>query len=132
MSTSLGLSQIGQIAIPVKDVAAATRFYRTALGMKCVSEMAEMSFFDCDGMRLMLARPEGLEPGYRSGVIYFTVENIYTAANTLVSRGVQFISKPHVAARTPDHEVWFAFFKDIDGNMLALMSEIHKVWEEIE
>jgi len=26
-------------------------------------------------------------------------------------------------ARMPDHELWMAFFNDLDGNQLALMEE---------
>ncbi len=27
-------------------------------------------------------------------------------------------------AKMPDHELWMAFFRDPDGNLLALMSEV--------
>jgi methylmalonyl-CoA/ethylmalonyl-CoA epimerase len=27
-------------------------------------------------------------------------------------------------ARMPDHELWMTFFKDTEGNTLALMSEV--------
>lgn len=27
-------------------------------------------------------------------------------------------------ATMPDHELWMAFFRDPDGNLLALMSEV--------
>ena len=27
-------------------------------------------------------------------------------------------------ARMPDHELWMAFFRDSEGNLLALMSEV--------
>jgi methylmalonyl-CoA/ethylmalonyl-CoA epimerase len=39
------------------------------------------------------------------------------------SRGVNFIDKPHLIAKMPDHELWMTFFKDPDGNTLALMCE---------
>jgi len=32
--------------------------------------------------------------------------------------------EPHLVARMPDHELWIAFFKDPEGNTLALMSEV--------
>lgn len=126
MSVGLGLARIGQIAIPVQDVAAAARFYRSALGMKCISEIRELAIFECGEVRLILAKPEEPAPALSgsSCVVYFTVENIHTACNTLVTRGVRFLGKPHVVARTPDSETWVAFFRDADENTLALMSEV--------
>ena len=39
---------------------------------------------------------------------------------------VRFEGKPHLIARLPDHELWMAFFRDPDENLLALMSEVRK------
>ena len=36
---------------------------------------------------------------------------------------VQFVSAPHRVARLADHELWMAFLRDPDANVLALMSE---------
>jgi methylmalonyl-CoA/ethylmalonyl-CoA epimerase len=33
-------------------------------------------------------------------------------------------SSNHLIAKMPDHELWMAFFRDPDGNLLALMSEL--------
>ena len=38
-------------------------------------------------------------------------------------RGVGFVGEPHLIAKMPDHELWMAFFKDLDGNLMALMCE---------
>jgi methylmalonyl-CoA/ethylmalonyl-CoA epimerase len=46
------------------------------------------------------------------------------AYRALVARGVAFLAKPHVVARMPAYVLWLAEFKDPDGNVLALMSEI--------
>ena len=55
---SLNLSKIGQIAIGVSDIDIATEFYRDTLGMRFLfSAPPGMSFFDCDGVRLMLTHP---------------------------------------------------------------------------
>jgi methylmalonyl-CoA/ethylmalonyl-CoA epimerase len=47
----------------------------------------------------------------------------------LKSRGVVFDSDPHLVARMPDHDLWMAFFRDPDRNVLALMCEknSHKI-----
>ena len=44
----------------------------------------------------------------------------------LVSRGVAFVGEPHVIHRTPQYDLWMAFFKDSEGNPLALMCEQQK------
>ena len=41
----------------------------------------------------------------------------------LSGRAVSFLGEPHLIAKMPDHELWMAFFKDTEGNTLALMSE---------
>jgi methylmalonyl-CoA/ethylmalonyl-CoA epimerase len=34
------------------------------------------------------------------------------------------VDEPHLIARLPDHDLWMAFCKDSEGNLLGLMSEI--------
>jgi len=56
---TLALSTIGQIAVVVHDVEKATGFYRDTLGMRFLFGAGpHLSFFDCDGIRLMLSHPE--------------------------------------------------------------------------
>jgi methylmalonyl-CoA/ethylmalonyl-CoA epimerase len=42
----------------------------------------------------------------------------------LTARGIVFEEKPQLVAKMPDHELWMAFFRDPDSNLLALMSEV--------
>jgi methylmalonyl-CoA/ethylmalonyl-CoA epimerase len=121
---TFNLSRIGQICMVVHDMKKAIAFYRDALGMKFLFEAPNMAFFDCDGVRLMLGLPDRPELDHPGSILYFKVENIQGAFDTLSSRGVRFIVKPHLVARMPDHDLWLADFKDIDGNILALMSEV--------
>jgi methylmalonyl-CoA/ethylmalonyl-CoA epimerase len=118
-----GLATIGQIALTVADVARAIEFYRDVLGMKLLFEVPNMGFFDCDGVRLMISGSEKPDEHYGS-VIYFKVPDIQQAYATLYERGVPFEGNPHLLARMPDHELWMAFFRDPDRNLLALMSEV--------
>lgn len=117
-----GLSTIGQIALTVRDSARSVAFYRDVLGMKLLFEMPGMGFFDCGGIRLMLSASETLET--YSSILYFKVPDIQTAYETLREREVVFDREPHMIARMPDHELWMAFFRDPDRNLLALMSEV--------
>jgi catechol 2,3-dioxygenase-like lactoylglutathione lyase family enzyme len=125
---SLNLSKIGQIAIGVSDIDRATEFYRDTLGMRFLfSAPPGMSFFDCDGVRLMLTLPEqGRDESKSSSVIYYTVEDVQQATETLKSRGVRFIGEPHIIHSTDTYDLWMSFFTDPDGLTLALMAEVAK------
>src|SRR5437867_10408625 len=118
---SLSLSRIGQISMVVHDIKRAVAFYRDVLGMKFLFEAPNAAFFDCGGVRLYLGLPDKPENDHRGSILYYKVEDIHAAAETLRSRGVDFIVKPHLVARLPDHDLWLADFKDLDGNVLALM-----------
>ena len=121
---SLGLSAIGQIAMNATDIPRAVAFYRDALGMRLLFEVPpKMAFFDCAGVRLMLSLPETPEYDHAGSVLYFRVDDIDQAYAQLTERGVEFRDKPHLIARMPDHELWMSFFKDSEGNTLALMAE---------
>ena len=120
----VALNSIGQIAILVKDVARATEFYRDKLGMKHLFSAGNLSFFDCGGVRLMLDKPEKTEAG--TSIIYFKVAEINEAHEQMKSRGVQFVDSPHLIARLPDHDLWMTFFRDSEGNLLSIMSEVRK------
>ena len=123
-TTEFGLTRISQIAINVHDLKKATAFYRDTLGMKFLFEAPNMAFFDCGGVRLMLGVAEKPELDHSASIIYYRVEDIEAAHEILASRGVQFDGKPHLIARLPDREIWMAFFRDCDNNLLALMSEV--------
>jgi methylmalonyl-CoA/ethylmalonyl-CoA epimerase len=120
--TQVALNSIGQIAVLVKDVARATEFYRDKLGMKHLFSAGNLSFFDCGGVRLMLDKPEKAEAG--TSIIYFKVTEINEAHEQMKSRGVQFVDSPHLIARLHDHDLWMTFFRDSEGNLLSIMSEV--------
>ena len=124
LDTSFGLSTIGQIAIPVKDLERAVTFYRDSLGMRFLFKVPRLAFFDCAGVRLMLDIPETEEFQKHSSIIYFMVADLAAAHRTLLERGVTFRTDPHIAAKMADREVWMAFLLDTEGNTLALMNEI--------
>jgi len=119
-----GLDQIGQIAVPVTDIERSIAFYRDVLGMRFLFQAPPgLGFFDCGGVRLMLDAPAKEQAG-NSSVIYYMVKEIQTTFERLSAKGVTFETKPHLIAKMPDHELWMAFFRDPDENLLALMSEV--------
>lgn len=119
------ISSIGQVSINVHDLARAVAFYRDTLGLRFLFEAPpKMAFFDCGGVRLMLGVPEEPEFDHPSSILYYKVADIHSAWQALSEAGADLRSAPHVITRMQGHELWMAFFRDSEGNTLALMSEV--------
>lgn len=118
------LSELGQIAIVVRDVAAATTFYRDVLRLKFLFAAGpNLAFFAAGSVRIMLSTPEGAgQPGQNS-ILYFKVRDISSAHAAIVARGASPASPPSLVARMPDHELWLAGVRDPEGNVIELMEE---------
>jgi methylmalonyl-CoA/ethylmalonyl-CoA epimerase len=124
-ATGIGITHLGQIAINVKDPDRAAAFYQDKLGLKLLFKAPPgLAFFDCGGVRLMLARAEKPEFDHPSSVLYFAVADIQAAYGKLKESGVHFEDEPHLIAKMPAHDLWMTFFRDTEGNLLALMSEV--------
>ena len=124
MASDLYLAEIGQIALNVRDVDASAEFYQQKLGMQLLFKAPPgLAFFTNGSVRLMLSAPENGDFTASSSIIYYEVDDIDTATSALRGKGVHFTGEPHMIARMPDHELWMAFFNDLDGNQLALMEE---------
>jgi len=117
------LATLGQIALTVSDIETATAFYRDALGIPLMFEADNMAFFDLGPVRLMLAAEEGQNKAGASAVLYYVVEDIAAMYDTLLLRGVSFEREPFVVHETDEAELWMAFFRDMDMNLLAMMQE---------
>jgi methylmalonyl-CoA/ethylmalonyl-CoA epimerase len=125
-STSPAISRLGQIAINVHDLNRATAFYRDILALPLLFTAGSLVFFDCGGVRLMLTPPEKPEFDHPSSVLYFAVPNIAAAHRQMLNCGVRFEGEPHLIAKMPDHDLWMAFFRDSEENLLGLMCELSK------
>jgi methylmalonyl-CoA/ethylmalonyl-CoA epimerase len=124
---SPGLRQIGQIAIAVKDLPAAVAFYRDVLGLPFLFDAPpHLAFFDCGSVRLMLTTPEKPEFDHPASIIYFKVVNIQETTTVLKARGVVFDSDPHLIAKMPSHDLWMAFVRDPEKNLIGVMSEVER------
>jgi predicted enzyme related to lactoylglutathione lyase len=119
------IASIGQVSIRVHDLGRAVIFYRDTLGLRFLFEAPpKMAFFDCGGVRLMLGVPEDPEFDHPSSILYYKVGDIHAAWQALSEAGADLRSPPHMVARMQDHELWMAFFRDSEGNTLALTSEV--------
>lgn len=122
-----GLSAIEQIAVNAHDLERAVGFYRDKLGMKHLFTVPpNLAFFDCDGIRLMLSLPAKPEFDHPSSIIYFKVDDIQQATQTLSDRGVHFEEQPIFVADMGTYDLWLASFRDSENNLLALMGHVAK------
>ena len=121
---TIAITGIGQIAINCHDLKRATEFYRDTLGMNLLYEFPGLAFFDCGGVRLMLAEPEKKEFDHRASIIYYRVNDIQQSARSLTDKGVTLEHEPRVIAKMPDHDLWMFFVRDSEGNLVGLMSEV--------
>jgi methylmalonyl-CoA/ethylmalonyl-CoA epimerase len=121
---NVNLGRIEQVAIPVRDLARATAFYRDMLGMKLLFEVPpQLAFFDCDGIRLALSISSDAMYDPPGSIVYYRVDDIEATHAELESRAVEFLQGPHRIAELGEVEIWMAFFEDTEGNTLALTSE---------
>lgn len=120
----LAITELGQIALPVADLERAAGFYRDVLGIRFLFDAPGMAFFDLGGVRLMLAVPETEELAPPGSILYYRVSDVREAHDRLAERGVLFEAPPGVVHRTREQELWMAFFRDPEGNLAAIMSEV--------
>lgn len=122
--SAVGLSEIGQIAVVVHDLERAVKFYQEALGMKLLFRVPGLAFFAAGSVRLMLSLPEKPEFDHPGSILYFKVGDIKHVHATFKERGVSFEDEPHLIAKMDTYDLWMVFFRDSEGNFLALMSEM--------
>ncbi len=117
-------TEIGQIALVVSDVAAAKRFYTEVIGLRPLFDAGpNLSFLAAGSVRIMLTTPQGHgEPG-RNSILYFKKTGLDGEYRRCVALGAKPEQEPRLTAKLPDHELWIAFVRDADGNLVGLMEE---------
>jgi|SRR5262245_2066403 len=118
---------LGQVSVRAKDLPRALAFYRDVLGLRLLFEAPpHLAFFDCGGVRLMLSLPEKAEFDHAGSILYYRVADIAESAAALQAAGVVFEEQPRKIAALADHDLWIGAFRDSEGNLLALMSEVKR------
>lgn len=116
---------LGQLAITVSDVAAARTFYRDVLGLAFLFDAGpNLAFLQAGAVRIMLSVPQGQGEAGKNSVPYFTVTGIVDAYRAITARGATAEREPGLTAKMPDHDLWMAFVRDPDGNLVGLMEEV--------
>lgn len=123
---SLQLGPLRQLSQGARDLDRAIGFYRDVLGLRLIARFGDLAFFDLDGLRLLL------EPGEEDAtgrVLYFAVGDTRAARRELEGRGVAFEDEPHIIFSDAQgtfgaagEDEWMTFFRDSEGNLLALSS----------
>lgn len=121
--TPIRLGRIGQIATRAHDLDRAVAFYRDVLGLPFLYRFGSLAFFDCAGTRLLIETPQSAEFDHPGSILYFTVADIQGTWAQLTADGIDAIDAPHIVGKLDTVDVWMAFFRDTEGNVLALMCE---------
>jgi len=118
------VGDIGQIAITVSDVAAAKAFYCDVLGLRFLFDAGpNLAFVAAGAIRVMLTTAQGHGTVGQNSTLYFRVHDIVAAYASICERGAKAEREPELTARMPDHELWLAFVRDPDDNLVGLMEE---------
>jgi methylmalonyl-CoA/ethylmalonyl-CoA epimerase len=112
-----------QVALHVEDMDRAEAFYGEVLGLRKVARFDPpgLLFFDLGNVRLLL------EAGAPPSLLYLEVPDIDEAWDELGAKGVTLEDGPHVIFTDEagtfgpaGAEVWMAFFRDSEGNLVGL------------
>ena len=113
--------KLGQIARTVSDLSASETWYRDVLGLQHLFSVPSMAFFQCGEIRLMLT--ENSKEQTSDSIIYFSVDDIQAEQERLNRQGIEIIQSAQKIHRHEDgREEWMAFFNDLEGRPLGLMS----------
>jgi predicted enzyme related to lactoylglutathione lyase len=104
------------IVIPVKDVAAATAFYRTVFGADPHTETPYYVGFNLDGLEIGL-NPHGHATGLIGPTAYHATDDIEAAVAALVTAGAEVVSP----ATDVGGGTTVAVVADPDGNHVGLL-----------
>ena len=117
----MSLGKIAQIALSTRDLPKAVAFYRDVVGLKLLFEVSGMAFFDAGGTRLMIGAAHFTGDLQNNTYIYFDAGDWYATEAALIARGLKFEREAEVVQRAEGKEHALRFFKDPDGNALAIM-----------
>lgn len=128
-SQTLQIDGLHQLALTTADLERSTRFYRDILGLSLITSFDPpgLAFFQVGNIRLSIQTVDKVEAA--SSVLYFRVQDIVAATQSLKDNAIELERKPELIFRDDQgqfgeagEEEWMAFFRDPDGHLLALAS----------
>lgn len=122
--TNPSLTALAQVSVPIFDLDRAVTFYRDVLGLTLLFRAEPgMAFFTVGGVRLMLTRGETPDQQPPGSILYFATADIDASWQAVLAGGAVAVGAPHRVAALGASELWLAFFRDSEGNLLALSEE---------
>lgn len=128
-SQTLQIDGLHQLALTTADLERSTRFYRDILGLSLITSFDPpgLAFFQVGNVRLSIQKVDKVEAA--SSVLYFRVQDIVAATQSLKDNAIELEREPELIFRDDQgqfgeagEEEWMAFFRDPDGHLLALAS----------
>ena len=128
-SQALQIDRLHQLALTTADLEHSTRFYRDILGLSLITSFDPpgLAFFQVGDLRLSIQKVDEVEAA--SSVLYFRVQDIVAATQSLKDNAIELEREPELIFRDDQgqfgeagEEEWMAFFRDPDGHLLALAS----------
>jgi methylmalonyl-CoA/ethylmalonyl-CoA epimerase len=116
------LARISTVMLGVRDFARSVAFYREKLGLTLQFEIPGFAFFDAGGVTLCLSKPlaralaESSSKVAGATEVVFAVEDVQSAYNSLLAKGIVFFREPHNVTASQ----WAANFEDPDGHNLSI------------
>ncbi|HYF22142.1 MAG TPA: VOC family protein [Caulobacteraceae bacterium] len=121
MSATLAGRDLVQAALNCTDLPRSVGFYRDVLGLPLMFETNGMAFFQLGNCRLMIGRGES---GSGGGCLYLDAPDLPSLGEALEGRGVVFLGPAETVQKTTGGDLKLRFFRDPDGNLLALMGVV--------
>jgi methylmalonyl-CoA/ethylmalonyl-CoA epimerase len=122
-TSTVTVHSLTQVAQRSTDLDASVAFYRDLLGGRFLGKFTPpgLALVELGGVRLLL------EEGASSATLYFGVEDLEAAYQSLRQQNVVFEAEPHLIHRddagqfgAAGEEEWMAFLRDPSGNLIAL------------
>jgi len=118
--------KVGQVILPVKDLAKSISFYQEKLEMKIKYTIpGEFAFFDGGGVELALRQSDRRDPPDLTEIV-LQVPDVRSAFEALTARGISFSYPPRAVTSDGSSELFATDFRDPDGHVLSITSWIKK------
>lgn len=112
--------QVSHVILRVSDMDRSLAFYRDQVGLTVLAQSAEFSFLDAGTIRLALNTVPDVGPDTSATEIVLEVDDVQTAYDELVSRGVPFEIEPRPVVEAEGRSLHAAHFRDPDGHVASI------------